>query len=96
MVAFQRPLDAVKWGLNVQVPFSTFGSSHLSDRIWFQLDLLRAEWPDALYRHPDSAIQYAKDKKTVLYRGMRVRMGMHTGKRCFLFLPFITLNFLVL
>ena len=49
-----------------------------------QVDLLRADWPEALFKHPDSAVQYSGDQKTVVYRGMRVRVGMHTGL-CFFF-----------
>ena len=64
MVAFFTATDAVKWALAVQT------------------DLLRADWPEETYMHPDATIEYLEvgGKKTLIYRGLRVRIGMHTGE----------------
>jgi class 3 adenylate cyclase len=39
-----------------------------------QNDLYKAEWPDAILNHPDAQVEKGA------WRGLRVRMGMHTGR----------------
>merc|ERR1711988_326259 len=47
-----------------------------------QEELLSVDWPQEIYDHEDAAIEYDDDGK-LLYRGLRVRMGIHTGEpRC--------------
>jgi len=73
MVSFGSPVQAVRWALDVQV------------------DLLRADWPEQCYLHPDAAIEYeggndaadSEQRGDLLFRGLRVRVGIHTGHpRC--------------
>jgi class 3 adenylate cyclase len=46
-----------------------------------QLALLEVEWPSALYAHPDAVVvQHPENKQSVLFRGLRVRMGVHFGE----------------
>lgn len=46
-----------------------------------QTALLDEDWPDELYEHPDSAVEAHPDSADdVLYRGLRVRMGVHCGE----------------
>ena len=44
-----------------------------------QQDLLNVEWPEDVYKHPDSKIEVSPSG-TLLYKGLRVRMGIHTGE----------------
>lgn len=43
-----------------------------------QETLLNAKWPEKLYEHKKSAIVYS-ESGLLLYRGLRVRMGVHCG-----------------
>jgi len=43
-----------------------------------QIALLDADWPDAIFDRPEAAI--ARGGETVLFRGLRVRMGVHVGE----------------
>ena len=43
-----------------------------------QQELLLVQWPEKLYTHND-ANQQLTEGGGVLYKGLRVRMGMHTG-----------------
>ena len=60
MVAFEDPLVAVSWCLDVQQA------------------LLEVTWPENIYNHEKSKLVTSESGK-VLYRGLRVRMGIHTG-----------------
>ena len=44
-----------------------------------QESLLTVSWPEALYSHEKSTIVESKRSGKLLYRGLRVRMGIHTG-----------------
>ena len=44
-----------------------------------QVDLLKEEWAEDVFKHPDAKIE-ASPSGAVLYRGLRVRMGVHTGE----------------
>lgn len=44
-----------------------------------QEELLKVEWPEDVFKHPDSAVEVAQSG-TLLYKGLRVRMGVHTGE----------------
>jgi hypothetical protein len=41
--------------------------------------LLKAEWPEALLDHPGAAEEWGDVDDRILYRGLRVRMGIHVG-----------------
>lgn len=43
-----------------------------------QEKLLQANWPEGLYAHPDSAIEEVNGN--LIWKGLRVRMGIHCGK----------------
>jgi adenylate cyclase len=43
-----------------------------------QQQLLQVNWPQALYTHKDAEEQQ-NPQGELLYKGLRVRMGMHTG-----------------
>jgi predicted ATPase/class 3 adenylate cyclase len=43
-----------------------------------QGELLDAEWPESLMRHPEAA-EIKDPKGTVLFRGLRVRLAIHSG-----------------
>ena len=64
-MAFHDPIDAISWALDVQCK------------------LLLLPWPEELLDHADAKEQYTPDfmtKQTLLFKGLRVRMAMHTGK----------------
>lgn len=42
-----------------------------------QLELLKQEWPKEILEGPDSAVEVVDGVE--IYRGLRVRMGIHTG-----------------
>lgn len=44
-----------------------------------QLELVQIEWPKALLNHPGSAEEWGDTDDRVLFRGLRVRMGIHFG-----------------
>ena len=63
-VAFHDPLDAISWALEVQ---------HR---------LLLLPWPEELLSHADAKEEHTPSfvpTKALLFRGLRVRMAMHTG-----------------
>ena len=43
------------------------------------MKLFEVDWPKEIYDHPDAGIELSEDGKP-LFRGMRVRMGLHTGE----------------
>ncbi|KAF0980605.1 hypothetical protein FDP41_013088 [Naegleria fowleri] len=46
-----------------------------------QLRLLEAEWPEHLYDFDPGRIEFdPEDAKNIIFRGLRVRMGVHVGK----------------
>ncbi len=45
-----------------------------------QEQLLEAKWPEKIYEHAKSAIAVSKKTGRTLYKGLRVRMGVHTGR----------------
>jgi hypothetical protein len=45
-----------------------------------QLELLHAEWPEELLTWPDCAREVDPTTGSLLYRGLRVRMGMAFGR----------------
>jgi class 3 adenylate cyclase len=45
-----------------------------------QEKLLEAKWPEKIYEHPKSAVVVSKKTGGTLYKGLRVRMGVHVGK----------------
>ncbi|KAK9822556.1 hypothetical protein WJX74_004389 [Apatococcus lobatus] len=63
-MAFHDPIDAIGWALHVQ---------H---------QLLALEWPTELLSHPVAAQEavLTSTGDNVLFRGLRVRMGINTGK----------------
>ena len=64
-MAFHDPIDAIAWALDVQHK------------------LLALPWPAALLTQTDAKEQFSPPFmpiKRLLFRGLRVRMAMHTGK----------------
>ena len=64
-MAFHDPIDAISWALDVQHK------------------LLLLPWPQELLSHADAKEQYTPaflPKQILLFKGLRVRMAMHTGK----------------
>lgn len=61
MVAFQSPVNALKWCLSVQ------------------LQLLEADWPREVLDCTEGTDIFDVDGRTLLYRGISVRMGIHYG-----------------
>ena len=64
-MAFHDPIDAISWALEVQHK------------------LLSLAWPDQLLTQPDAGLVRSPDpnsKDVVLFKGLRVRMAMHTGR----------------
>ncbi len=45
-----------------------------------QQELIKAEWPEALLEHPGASEEWASTENRLIYRGLRVRMGVHVGK----------------
>ena len=43
-----------------------------------QQELLKQDWPEKIYEGEDSAIEEVDGQE--IYRGLRVRMGVHTGE----------------
>ena len=63
-MAFHDASDAIAWALEVQHK------------------LLTLPWPDRLLSQPDAGLLYSPDpahKDLLLFKGLRVRMAMHTG-----------------
>jgi class 3 adenylate cyclase len=64
-MAFQHAADALAWCLDVQQA------------------LMQVDWPDRLLAHPGAAEEWAENGAegggVMLYRGLRVRMGVHSG-----------------
>ncbi|KAK9815654.1 hypothetical protein WJX72_007454 [[Myrmecia] bisecta] len=62
-MAFHDPIDAIGWALHVQYK------------------LLQLPWPAELLTHHRAAEEKAMvdDEETVIFRGLRVRMGINTG-----------------
>jgi class 3 adenylate cyclase len=56
---------------------------HASDAVaWcgeVQAALLKVEWPEALLEHPGAAEEWGDTDDRVLFKGLRVRMGVHVG-----------------
>jgi hypothetical protein len=44
-----------------------------------QKDLIEVKWPEELIAHPGAAEEWGDTDDRVLYRGLRVRMGIHWG-----------------
>ena len=44
-----------------------------------QQSLLKVEWPEALLDHPGAAEEWGDTDDRVVFRGLRVRMGVHVG-----------------
>ena len=64
-MAFHDPIDAISWALDVQHK------------------LLLLPWPEQLLEHADAKEQYTPAfmaKQILLFKGLRVRIAMHTGK----------------
>lgn len=64
-MAFHDPIDAASWALQVQQ------------------QLLTLPWPAQLLTQPDASVHYSRDpatKDAVLFKGLRVRMALHTGR----------------
>ena len=63
-MAFHDPIDAISWALEVQHK------------------LLLLPWPQELLSQADTKEEYTPEsltKQALLFRGLRVRMAMHTG-----------------
>jgi class 3 adenylate cyclase len=45
-----------------------------------QQELLRVDWPDALGEHPGAAEEWGDTDDRLIFRGLRVRMGIHFGE----------------
>ena len=64
-MAFHDAIDAISWALEVQHK------------------LLTLPWPRELLSQPDAELKLCPDplhKDMVLFKGLRVRMAMHTGR----------------
>jgi class 3 adenylate cyclase len=44
-----------------------------------QLELLKLAWPETLLDHPGAAEEWGDTDDRILYKGLRVRMGVHVG-----------------
>lgn len=44
-----------------------------------QAELLKLEWPEGLLDHPGAAEEWGDVDDRILFRGLRVRMGVHIG-----------------
>jgi class 3 adenylate cyclase len=44
-----------------------------------QRELLAVEWPEALLEHPGAAEEWGDTDDRVMFKGLRVRMGVHAG-----------------
>ncbi len=44
-----------------------------------QQELIKSEWPKALLEHPGAAEEWGDTDNRVLFKGLRVRMGVHVG-----------------
>jgi class 3 adenylate cyclase len=65
MVTFFNAIDAVLWCIAVQ------------------RQLLQIDWPQNLLQQPGACVEYAKgdaEKKTPCFAGIRIRMGINTGR----------------
>ena len=63
-MAFHDPMDAISWALEVQHK------------------LLLLNWPQQLLTQADAKEEYAPEslaKQALLFKGLRVRMALHTG-----------------
>ena len=63
-MAFHDPIDAISWALEVQHK------------------LLLLPWPQPLLTQADAKEEYTPEslaKQALLFKGLRVRMAMHTG-----------------
>eukprot|EP00760_Papus_ankaliazontas_P005632 PhM_4_TR12684/c0_g1_i1/m.17158 len=45
-----------------------------------QLDLIRQNWSSELLDHPDARQEFGADGSTLIFSGVRVRIGLHTGQ----------------
>ncbi len=45
-----------------------------------QQELVKAEWPEALLEHPGAAEEWGDTDDRVVFKGLRVRMGVHVGR----------------
>lgn len=45
-----------------------------------QQALLKLDWPEALLDHPGASEEWGDTDDRVIYRGLRVRMGVHVGR----------------
>jgi class 3 adenylate cyclase len=45
-----------------------------------QQELLRADWPEELCQHPGAAEEWGDTDDRLIFRGLRVRMGVHLGE----------------
>ncbi len=45
-----------------------------------QQELVKAEWPEALLEHPGASEEWGDTDDRVIFKGLRVRMGVHVGK----------------
>lgn len=80
-----RSLLAVHGGYEVKTEGDAFMIAFgdpLTAIMWaaeVQLKLLEVDWPEKIYEHPDAKIEHGPDGE-LLYRGLKVRMGIHTGQ----------------
>ncbi len=44
-----------------------------------QQELVKAAWPEVLLDHPGAAEEWGDTDDRVIYKGLRVRMGVHIG-----------------
>jgi class 3 adenylate cyclase len=45
-----------------------------------QLELVKLQWPEHLLDHPGAAEEWGDTDDRVIYKGLRVRMGVHVGQ----------------
>ncbi len=45
-----------------------------------QQELIKVEWPEALLEHPGAAEEWGDTDDRLIFRGLRVRMGIHFGE----------------
>ncbi len=44
-----------------------------------QQELVNAEWPEPLMEHPGAAMEWGDTDDRVIFKGLRVRIGLHVG-----------------
>lgn len=83
MISFADPINAVNFCLRTQLGKNLYNLYHLIYvclLILLVIDLLKTNWPEKLLNHPDAGEDFNDEGDVLLQKGIRVRMGIYTGK----------------